>query len=321
MTKSTIMSTIMGKAYEYACLQTINDTVGKIRPVEIEYNSSFDVAERCFSQISDKDKADMLKSAQAGIDLIIQMEPKIIEDGKDKLTISLQPDNIAKTGDIRDIIIIRRSIKWEIGISVKHNHAALKHSRLSQHIDFGKEWFKTPCSKTYFENISPVFNRLSELKAQNELWQNIKNKDDSVYVPILTAFMDEFQDLFTTHKQKITNGIITYLLGSDGKDYYKLIHFNNHKTRVMPFNISGTLNQSSENAKPEIKIPKIKLPTKIIDLSFKDNSKTTIILTMDEGWSISFRIHNASSRVEPSLKFDIQLQGQPAEWFYIDAEW
>ncbi len=111
------------------------------------------------------------------------------------------------------------------------------------------------------------------------------------------------------------------MLGSDGKDYYKLIHFNNHKTRVMPFNISENLNQSSEKAKPEIKIPKIKLPTKIIDLSFKDNYKTTVILTMDEGWSISFRIHNAGSRVEPSLKFDIQLQGQPAEWFYIDAEW
>lgn len=80
----------------------------------------------------------MRKSATVGIKTIIEMEPKIVEDGSDDLTIFLQPDNIAKTGDIRDVIIIRRDIKWEIGISVKHNHAALKHSRLSQHIDFGK---------------------------------------------------------------------------------------------------------------------------------------------------------------------------------------
>ncbi|RPD37239.1 HaeIII family restriction endonuclease, partial [Candidatus Liberibacter solanacearum] len=31
----------------------------------------------------------------------------------------------------------------------------------------------------------------------------------------------------------------------------------------------------------------------------------------DGGWNISFRLHNASSKVEPSLKFDIQLVKTP----------
>ncbi len=35
--------------------------------------------------------------------------------------------------------------------------------------------------------------------------------------------------------------------------------------------------------------------------------KTTLLVTMNEGWQISFRIHSASSRIEPSLKFDINL--------------
>jgi len=249
------------------------------------------------------------------------MEPRITEDGNDKLTLSLQPDNIAKSGDIRDIIIIRRSIKWEIGISVKHNHAALKHSRLSPHIDFGDLWFGIPCSKQYFDSINPIFAKLNDLKQQNKPWNSIQNKDDIVYMPILNAFMAEFMDLFAKHNQKITTGIITYLLGSDGKDYYKLIHYNNHKTRILPFNVSGTLNQPSKTQKPQIKIPKISLPSKIIDLSYKDGSKTTLILTMNNGWAISFRIHNASTIVEPSLKFDIQLVGQPADLFYIDTEW
>lgn len=314
-------SSIFGKAYEYACLNAIYETIIKIRPVEIIRNSSLDIAKECFEHISEREKSDMKKSALAGINIIIDMEPKIIEDGTDKLTISLQADSIAKSGDIRDIIIIRRSIKWEIGISVKHNHAALKHSRLSKYIDFGKEWFKVPCSNEYFDEITPVFNLLKSLKEKECLWKDIYKKEDVVYEPILNAFMNEFNRLFKKHNQKITIGIINYLLGSNGNDYYKLIHYNKHKTRVVPFNISGTLNQSTEKSKPKIKIPKINLPTKIIDLSFKEASKTTVILTMNNGWSISFRIHNASTKVEASLKFDIQLQGQPADLFYIDTNW
>ncbi|MDO7253753.1 HaeIII family restriction endonuclease [Helicobacter cappadocius] len=72
---------------------------------------------------------------------------------------------------------------------------------------------------------------------------------------------------------------------------------------------------------PKIIIPEIELPTRIIEIAFKNNSKTTVILTMDNGWSISFRIHNASSKIEPSLKFDIQLQSKPENIFYINKQW
>ena len=39
--------------------------------------------------------------------------------------------------------------------------------------------------------------------------------------------------------------------------------------------------------------------------------ETILLVTLDEGWQISFRIHNASSRIEPSLKFDINLVSAP----------
>ncbi len=34
-------------------------------------------------------------------------------------------------------------------------------------------------------------------------------------------------------------------------------------------------------------------------------------MTFDQGWQLSFRIHNASTMVEPSLKFDINIIGLP----------
>jgi hypothetical protein len=322
MTTSTIQSTIKGKAYEYACIIALKEIVSPIRPIEIIGNESLTIAKtRYENDISESEKYEMLLSAKSGIQAIIEMEPKIIEDGTDKLSVSLQPDNVATNlGDIRDVLIIRRSIKWEIGVSVKHNHAALKHSRLSTRLDFGSIWVEVPCSQDYFDRIRPIFNKLKTLKDNGKKWSEMTDKESSVYVPLLNAFKAEFEKI-NSENTDITAKLIKYLLGSNGKDYYKLIHNNNHNTTIIPFNLYGTLNQATTTNNPTTIIPTISLPTRIIELSFKENSQTTLILTMDGGWSISFRIHNASTIVEPSLKFDIQIVGQPADLFYLNREW
>lgn len=314
-------STFFGKAYEYACILALQKTVEPIRKIVIEQNESYTIAkERYEKEITDTNKDEMLLSAKSGIEAIIEMEPRILEDGNDLLTISLQPDNVAtEQGDIRDVIMIRRSIEWEIGISVKHNHAALKHSRLSSRLDFGEKWMNAPCSQDYFNEIKPIFEKLEEWKTEKLNWSDLANKDQDVYVPLLSAFMTEFIRLHRTHN--ITSKLMKYLLGSNGKDYYKLIHNKNHTTTVMPFNIFGTLNQPSEEKNPSIVIPKIEVPNRIIEMAFKEDSMTTIILTMNNGWSISFRIHNASTKVEGSLKFDITLQSKPEDIFYLNCEW
>jgi hypothetical protein len=59
----------------------------------------------------------------------------------------------------------------------------------------------------------------------------------------------------------------------------------------------------------------VPLPTEIVDIDFKTDSDTTAIVTMNNDWTLSFRIHNASSRVESSLKFDINLLKSPKKLF------
>ena len=134
------------------------------------------------------------------------------------------------------MLIIRRTIEWEIGISVKHNHSALKHSRISPHIDFGSEWIGVPCSPKYFENINKVFDKLAIAKNQNKHWSELSSKEDKVYTPLLKAFIEEFNAL--QESNNVTSKLVEYLIGSNGRDYYKLIHHNNHTT-VMPFNLYG----------------------------------------------------------------------------------
>ena len=313
-------STTNGKAYEYACVLSIKEIVSKYRNVKIIENSSMSIARERYNTISDNEKKTILKSAMAGINAILTMEPRIIEDGSDDLEISLQSDDAGIAGDVRDVLVIRKSIDWEIGISVKHNHYALKHSRLSMDLDFGKKWFNIPCSSEYFEEIKPYFQELKELKQQNVMWRDIENKDQRFYIPILNAFMKELNNKYKEYDSEVTKRMISYLIGIN--DFYKLIGIDSQRiTRVIPFNMYGTLNKPAKNNNPIQEVQILELPTRIVELDFKKDSTTTLELIMDNGWQISFRIHNASSKVEPSLKFDVQLIGQPTALFVIDMPW
>ena len=313
-------STTNGKAYEYACILSIKEIVSKYRNVKIIENSSMSIARERYNTISDNEKQIMLKSAQAGINAILTMEPRIIEDGSDDLEISLQSDDAGIIGDVRDVLVIRKSIDWEIGISVKHNHYALKHSRLSMDLDFGKKWFNIPCSDEYFKEIKPYFQELKDLKQQKVMWRDIENKDERFYIPILKAFMNELNKKYKENGSEVTKRMISYLIGIN--DFYKLIGIDSQRiTRIIPFNMYGTLNKPAKNNNPDQEVQILELPTRIVELDFKKNSSTTLELIMDNGWQISFRIHNASSKVEPSLKFDVQLIGQPTALFVIDMPW
>src|SRR5690606_4681915 len=115
--------------------------------------------DRYLNDITEDERQNMLASAKAGMHAIIKMEPKIIE-GNDALTVIIQADDVAKRGDVRDVLIARQEIAWEIGLSVKHNHEALKHSRLSTKLDFGNSWYGIPSSKQYFEEIALIFAQL-----------------------------------------------------------------------------------------------------------------------------------------------------------------
>jgi hypothetical protein len=110
----------------------------------------------------------------------------------------------------------------------------------------------------------------------------------------------------------VAERLIEYLIGN--QDFYKVIKGSN-KVEIQAYNLHGTLNLPFESVKPKAKVPKLKLPSRLIEVVFQENSKTTLLVTLNEGWQISFRIHNASSRIEPSLKFDINLVSAPHSLF------
>lgn len=98
----------------------------------------------------------------------------------------------------------------------------------------------------------------------------------------------------------------------DEFDFYKVIGFDNKRiTQIQSCNLRGTLNKQGDKKKRNIELPISTLSTRIVSLEYKSNSKNTLELYLDGGWQCSFRIHNDSTRVESSLKFDIRIIGMP----------
>lgn len=308
-----------GRAYEFVYLLTLYEEVLKFRPVSIEKNTSYYASEKAWNTLTDSEKNIYKISALAGVNLLFDLEPLILDDSEGIIELKIQADNKGIEGDVRDILITKESIKWEIGLSLKHNHFAVKHSRLSKTLDFGKNWYGIECSSKYWQDVKPIFEFLTSEQKNNKKWRDLTEKEDKIYIPLLNAFKDEIlmQNKLCKRLPKL---LVQYLVGMF--DFYKIISLDVKRiTRVQAINLNGTLNRQGRNRKSSIKLKTTMLPSKIIAFDYKENSKNTLELYFDRGWQFSFRIHNASTNIEPSLKFDIQIIGMPTTIISIDCVW
>ena len=307
-----------GKAFEYACLMSLYRYLNTEQEIVIEDTPQLRTAKNFYEQKQDKIKNNLDAAANAATRVIIRLEPQLQYPSKNiPLYLSLQTDAQGMKGDVRDVICIRKQNAWQVGLSCKHNHHAVKHSRLSDTIDFGADWFGIPCSKQYFSDVVPLFSELRKIRDDSKeegnpaLWSNVPDKAGKYYIPILKAFMKELQRLDDDNKGVIPAALVNYLIGRN--DFYKVITDDSKRTtRVEAINIAGTLNRASEKHKSIVEIAKLKLPTRFYHIGFKQGSDNTIEVVCDEGWTISMRIHNASSKIEPSLKFDVNLVSLPS---------
>ncbi|GAA7117631.1 hypothetical protein HpBGD34_08460 [Helicobacter pylori] len=299
-----------GRAYEYAWCLALEQKLSVFKKVIVDKQNGFNACYRAYESLEKSLQERYLESAKQGVLLLLDCEPllsEVIESSQNEITLSLQKDKLGEIGDIRDILIYFD--KFCIGLSIKHNHEATKHSRLSKDLDFGEKWLGVRVSQNYKDTIKPLFERLENAKKEGMLWRDFPNKEQEIYAPLLQAFKKEVLRIDEDKKNKVPQKMVEYLLGK--YDFYKAILLEREqKTKLETYHFNNTLNRSVKN-KPKRIIPLSKLPTRMIYFDFKPKSFNTLELVLDEGWSFSLRIHNASSRVEPSLKFDIKLLSKP----------
>lgn len=313
-----------GRAYEYAWIQVLSDELHKLRKTVLIENSSLIANKKAWDSLDVEERRNYVISATAAVRTIFELEPLISENSNDELLLEFQKDKNGEQGDVRDIVIKRDQIAWEVGLSVKHNHNAAKHSRLGKSLDFGKKWYKNPCSNNYWHSTKAIFDILQKAKDSNTKWSDISNKDTTVYKPILEAFVEEVQYAYSKDKS-LPRKLLEYIIGI--KDYYKVVsHDSKRLTLIHSFNVHGSLNKPSKNVISTITVPLVDLPTELVAVKFAKDKKgkernNTIEMYLNNGWQLSFRLHNASSKVETSLKFDIQFVGLPPSVVCIECKW
>jgi len=168
---------------------------------------------------------------------------------------------------------------------------------------------KDGCSTDYWNKVSPIFKELEDIaKKSNKkaLWADYEDKANRVYWPILDAWEEEIlriKSLSEKNEEEMCRNMVHYLIGK--YDFYKIISHGKGKADIHAYNFNNTLDTRRS-----------KLPTHLNSINNKNGTQYSKTITFNGGYSINFRIHSASSRVEPSLKFDIVAIGLPTGEIY-----
>lgn len=307
MTRSTSSQVVNGKAFEFAVASAFGDQLG----VEIDPSSEVTYSQECFASIDDSKKQRFSRSARLAVRHVLLLESKKVEAARD-ISIGLNSDTNGQSGDVRDVVV--RLGNTTIGVSCKTNHDAFKHSRLSASIDFIKKWGIDPrgCSAEYWGAVRPIFKELQEIRATSNktaLWSNLDQVPSRFYWPLLDAFERELLRLTgqgTNSAPEATSNLVRYIIGN--KDFYKVIdRSKDRKVEVLAFNLNGTLSS-----------PRMKIPDHVVGVDRLNGGQYSKTVRFSRGFTFNFRIHNASSRVEPSLKFDITAVSLPPTEVYTN---
>lgn len=231
--------TINGKAFEYALLNEFLERLRTITNVSVVESDPYRTALKCFNSFSEKEQGRYKLVASFAVNFLLDIEPRLSNgiSNKDILQLEIVSDKEGQTGDVRDVLAIRSLQKWEIGISAKNNHRAVKHSRLSNDIDFGKKWLGINCSDAYFKEINPIFDDLARLRTESKAtqkWDTLGDYHTSIYVPILDAFRNELLQLDKQNPGIIAERLVEYLIGN--QDFYKVIK-GNSKVEIQAYNL------------------------------------------------------------------------------------
>lgn len=166
----------------------------------------------------------------------------------------------------------------------------------------------------------------ASLRANKKAWNSLDIEKQKTYILSSNATLETLQAFISEieHANDIEPSFIkrmfSYLVGV--RDYYKIISRDDARlTLIETFNLNSTLNKSAKNKRAEVVAPQLILPTELVAIKLRKDSKTTVDIYMDGGWQFSFRLHNASSKVEPSLKFDINFQALPPEVRTFKLAW
>lgn len=316
-----------GKAIEYACLAALAAHLSaRGAMVEMQADApAVRTGRRRFDALAPAARSAYEAGARTGIELLAAAEPRLRSPRGVQHTLTLQIDALGAIGDVSDLLLTRAD-GWRLGILVKHNNDAAKHPRLSASLDFARGWFSSPASPAYFAGIKPVFDELATYARISSHWSALALSDADkaarFYRPVLAALASEIRAQMTA-KPALAAEMIRYMTGR--RDFYKLIvTIKAGRTELLAFNFDGELGRRADEVaaiNSAIMPARLPQPTRLLTIDFKTRSLNTLVARFDQGWTLTMRLHSASSRVENSLKLDVRLTEVPTALQRTAKEW
>lgn len=314
----TSQNVVNGKAFEWAVAKQFSIQLGGSEHIGSDLIVDSDAARtaiRCFDLLEPNDQQKWDGFAKSGVSHLVARE-KDNDAISNPAQVFISTDSMGIGGDVRDVVLTSTS-STSIGVSCKNNHDAFKHPRLSGSIDFVKEWGLSDdgCSEEYWNTVRPIFDRLSALKRSSNgkvKFDEVANLRESVMKPVIDAFICEVNNHVSqgnTSESVMCRNLVRYVIGKE--DFYKVIKDDaENQLRIMGFNFNGSL----AGRRP-------KLPKALVGLNRQKEiqetgNSVTVFIQLDLGYAFKLRLHTASSRVEPSLKFDVQAVGLPPRDVY-----
>ena len=294
-----------GKAFEYAIAQALC----KELDVPIIESPEFQKTKRSFELVTPKLQERFPRAASLAVRHIVDKESKNIAS-KVPTGVWVASDSLGQKGDVRDVVIKCKDA--EFGISCKTNHDDFKHSRLSATANFVKKWGldTAGCSPEYWNAVSPLFAELKQIRKDSDstaLWSDQEDVPERFYWQVLDAFEAELLRLTAPgapRASEVTKSLITYIIGNH--DFYKVIS-RPEQVEIQGFNLNGTLSVS-----------KTRYPEHVIGIDRLNGGRYSKTVRFNRGFTFNFRIHSASSRVEPSLKFAVSAISLPPSEIYTN---
>jgi hypothetical protein len=291
-----------GNAFEYAGLRMLEKNLTNGQVVHIQKTPKYAKLLSDFDEETVDSQKFLTHAADMAVKRLIEQEPQLTDyrSAQDGIVLSLVPDNKGKQGDVRDILAYRPARGWGVGISMKRNHEAIKHPRISDKIDIGERWgLGAPASDKYMKTMKDLFapyRMIRDYSKKTIKWSAVTWKHD-LYKAALDSVVEELSTKLVT--PQAVKGFKSFMMNTT--DFYKM-KADRDSVRLDAFNFYGTLST-----------PKLPEPSELLDLEIIENQGIvdTLKVVLDNSYLLHMRIHSASTWVEPSLKFDVRVAGLP----------
>ena len=274
----------MGYAWEGALVLVLEE---RLAVVAVDDEPSRKVR-AAFDALDEPGCGKMRHAAGCAVDELLVLDRRLHEATHLKVV----PTSTGRHGSPVDIEVHTR--RGVVGLSGKHNSDEVKAPRLSATNDWGKVWSGFPVSDRYWQDMAAPFAYLARAKQEGKTFPGLGARKDRVYLCVLCAFEDEVRRLEQEHDGQFVEALWRFVVGTH--DHWKVECVEGH-VLIQAVNPNGGLPGAGWRA-----------PVKI---EMQRDGNNVLMMRMDE-WLLKWRLHNASTRVEPSLKFSVTLEGMPA---------